>query len=85
MSLNVTSGDNAALEVTVSGSPELKIKWFKDNKDLSAGGSKQLHFEVVLSAILKVITVIVTMSIILIGDCQRNLNHEMNHLFLKLC
>lgn len=43
-SLNVKSGENTALEVTVSGSPELKIKWFKDNKDLSAGAKYQMSF-----------------------------------------
>lgn len=43
-SLNVKSGENTALEVTVSGSPELKIKWFKDNKELSAGAKYQISF-----------------------------------------
>lgn len=43
-SLNVKSGDNVALEVTVSGSPELKTKWFKDNKELSAGVKYQISF-----------------------------------------
>lgn len=43
-SLNVKSGENAALEVTVSGSPDLKVKWFKDNKDLSAGAKYQMSF-----------------------------------------
>uniref|UniRef100_A0A3B4WNE7 Ig-like domain-containing protein n=1 Tax=Seriola lalandi dorsalis TaxID=1841481 RepID=A0A3B4WNE7_SERLL len=43
-SLNVKSGENAALEVTVSGSPELRVKWFKDNKDLSAGAKYQMSF-----------------------------------------
>lgn len=38
------SGENAALEVTVSGSPELKTKWFKDNKELSAGAKYQMSF-----------------------------------------
>lgn len=42
--LNVKSGDNPALEVTVSGSPELKTKWFKDNKELSAGAKYQMSF-----------------------------------------
>lgn len=42
--LNVKSGENAALEVTVSGSPELKAKWFKDNKALSAGAKYQMSF-----------------------------------------
>lgn len=43
-SLNVKSGENAALEVTVSGSPELKTEWFKDNKELSAGAKYQMSF-----------------------------------------
>lgn len=43
-SLNVKSGENAALEVTVSGSPELKTKWFKDNKALTAGAKYQMSF-----------------------------------------
>ena len=38
------SGENVALEVTVSGSPELKTKWFKDNKPLSAGAKYQTSF-----------------------------------------
>ena len=42
--LNVKSGENAALEVTVSGSAELKTKWFKDNKALSAGAKYQMSF-----------------------------------------
>lgn len=43
-SLDVKSGENTALEVTVSGSPELKTKWFKDNKELSAGAKYQMSF-----------------------------------------
>lgn len=43
-SLNVKTGENTALEVTVSGSPELKIKWFKDNRELSAGAKYQISF-----------------------------------------
>lgn len=38
------SGETATLEVTVSGSPELKTKWFKDNKNLSAGAKYQMSF-----------------------------------------
>ncbi|KAM9804801.1 titin-like [Neosynchiropus ocellatus] len=41
-SLNVKSGENATLEVAVSGSPQLKSKWFKDNKELSAGAKYQM-------------------------------------------
>lgn len=43
-SFNVQSGENAALEVTVSGTPELKTKWFKDNKELSSGAKYQMSF-----------------------------------------
>lgn len=43
-SLNIKAGENTVLEVTVSGSPELKIKWFKDNKELSAGAKYQFSF-----------------------------------------
>lgn len=43
-SLNVKLGENIALEVTVSGSAELKMKWFKDNKELSAGPKYQMSF-----------------------------------------
>lgn len=43
-SLNVKSGENAALEVTVSGSPELNTKWFKNNKELTAGAKYQMSF-----------------------------------------
>lgn len=43
-SLNVKSGENTALEVTVSGSPELKTKWFRDNKEVSAGAKYQMSF-----------------------------------------
>lgn len=38
------SGENTALEVKVSGSPELKTKWFKDNKELSTGAKYQMSF-----------------------------------------
>ncbi|KAM8858181.1 titin-like [Synchiropus picturatus] len=41
-SLNVKSGENATLEVAVSGSPQLKSKWFKDNKELTAGAKYQM-------------------------------------------
>lgn len=38
------SGDNATLEITVSGSPGLKTKWLKDNKELHAGAKFQMSF-----------------------------------------
>lgn len=43
-SLNVKSGESPALEVRVSGSPELKVQWFKDNVALSAGAKYQMTF-----------------------------------------
>lgn len=42
--MNVKSGENPALEVTVSGSPELKTKWLKNNQELSAGAKYQMSF-----------------------------------------
>uniref|UniRef100_A0A3P9Q041 Ig-like domain-containing protein n=1 Tax=Poecilia reticulata TaxID=8081 RepID=A0A3P9Q041_POERE len=36
-SLIVTAGDSATLECTISGSPELKVKWFKDGKEMISG------------------------------------------------
>lgn len=39
------SGENASIDVTVSGSPELKTAWFKDNKDLSASAKYQMSLK----------------------------------------
>lgn len=52
----MTSGENAVLEVTVSGSPELKTKWFKDDKELSVGAKYEMSFTK-KAAILKICSV----------------------------
>lgn len=36
-SISVTVGDSATLESTISGSPDLKVKWFKDGKEMTSG------------------------------------------------
>lgn len=43
-SLNIQTGEPVALEVIVSGSPELKTRWFKGNEELSAGTKYQMSY-----------------------------------------
>lgn len=33
----MTAGDSATLESIISGSPDLKVKWFKDGKEMISG------------------------------------------------
>lgn len=41
-SLNVQTGEPVALEVIISGSPDLKTRWFKGNNELSADAKYQI-------------------------------------------
>lgn len=51
----MTAGDIAALEVKVSGTPELKPKWFKDGVELSSGQKYKISFSKMISS-LKVLS-----------------------------
>ncbi|CAB1328711.1 unnamed protein product [Coregonus sp. 'balchen'] len=53
-SINVTSGESATLECKIAGSPELKVKWFQDGKEMK--GSRK--YKITLKdniAILKIL------------------------------
>lgn len=41
----VTAGEPAILEYTVTGTPELKTKWFKDGKPLPASKKYRISFK----------------------------------------
>uniref|UniRef100_A0A8C9EVX8 Ig-like domain-containing protein n=1 Tax=Pavo cristatus TaxID=9049 RepID=A0A8C9EVX8_PAVCR len=43
--IQVTAGDPAILEYTVTGTPELKTKWFKDGKPLPASKKYRISFK----------------------------------------
>lgn len=43
-SVKVTSGDTCTLECTVSGTPELSTKWFKDGKELTSDSKYKISF-----------------------------------------
>lgn len=43
-SVNIQTGEAVALEVTVCGSPELRTRWFKGHKELSAGAKYQMSY-----------------------------------------
>ncbi|KAH0621550.1 hypothetical protein JD844_022945 [Phrynosoma platyrhinos] len=43
--IEVTAGDPATLEYTVAGTPELKIKWFKDGKPLVSNKKYRISFK----------------------------------------
>ncbi|KAF7709182.1 hypothetical protein HF521_016032 [Silurus meridionalis] len=54
-SVSVTAGDSADLECTVSGTPELKTKWYKNGKELSPGPKYKITFSKNVSS-LKVLS-----------------------------
>uniref|UniRef100_A0AAR2ISH2 Ig-like domain-containing protein n=1 Tax=Pygocentrus nattereri TaxID=42514 RepID=A0AAR2ISH2_PYGNA len=54
-SVSVTAGDAAALECSVSGTPELKPKWYKDGVELSSGRNYKITFSKRISS-LKVLS-----------------------------
>uniref|UniRef100_A0A3B4ABW8 Ig-like domain-containing protein n=1 Tax=Periophthalmus magnuspinnatus TaxID=409849 RepID=A0A3B4ABW8_9GOBI len=43
-SMSVTTGDTCTLQCTVSGSPELHTKWFKNGKELTQGRKYKITF-----------------------------------------
>ncbi|XP_076857247.1 titin-like [Brachyhypopomus gauderio] len=44
-SISVTAGDSATLDCTVSGSPELKVKWLRDGKEMTASRKYKISFK----------------------------------------
>ncbi|KAG9340908.1 hypothetical protein JZ751_020101, partial [Albula glossodonta] len=43
--ISVTAGDPASIECTVAGSPELKVKWFQDGKEISDSRRYKMTFK----------------------------------------
>lgn len=42
--IKVTTGDTCTLECTVSGTPELTTKWFKDGKEMTSDSKYKISF-----------------------------------------
>lgn len=55
-SISVTAGDSAALECKVSGSPDLKVKWFRDGKEMTGSRKYKISFKDNV-AVLKILSV----------------------------
>lgn len=51
----MTAGDSATLECRISGSPELKVKWFKEGKEMISGRKYKMTVKE-NTAILKILT-----------------------------
>lgn len=44
-SIQVTAGDPATLDCTVSGTPELKVKWLRQGKEITSGKKYRISFK----------------------------------------
>lgn len=55
VSISVTAGDSATLEGRISGGPDLKVKWFKDQKEVVSGHKYRMAVKDT-SAVLKIIS-----------------------------
>ena len=50
----MTAGESATLECIVSGSPELRVRWFKDGKEMISGRKYKMTVKE-NSAVLKIL------------------------------
>lgn len=50
-SVSVMAGDSTTFECTVSGTPELKPKWYKDGVELSSGRKYKITFSKMISSL----------------------------------
>lgn len=55
MSISVTAGDSATMECRISGSPDLKVKWFKDQKEVVSGRKYRMSVKDT-TAVLKILS-----------------------------